>query len=333
LLALDVDAARLRQIAATFARLAIGATRRCGRPMPPTPAPGGKAGLFDAILLDAPCSATGVVRRQPDILLHRRESDIDALAASIAAAGCACGRRSPRAARCCMRRARSCAARNDAQVARVPGAQTDATLDVLDARFGAPCPMKAAAMVASACRAMTAWTASSTRGSARRPSARNKAVVAAKAGMTIASLSSRHAQDPRVRDTWLFWILALLVIGRRHRACAIRGLLTNHASQLAAKQMVESGNWLFPHRGIELYSDKPPMLDVAGGRPHTHSSATGASPSCCPSLLASLGTLWCVDRPRAGGCGRARSACTPAGHCCSRCSSPTRRRRRRSIRW
>src|SRR5690606_25886839 len=34
---------------------------------------------FDAILLDAPCSATGVVRRQPDILLHRRASDVAAL--------------------------------------------------------------------------------------------------------------------------------------------------------------------------------------------------------------------------------------------------------------
>ena len=29
---------------------------------------------------------------------------------------------------------------------------------------------------------------------------------------------------------------------------------------LAAQQMVESGDWLFPHRGHELYSDKPPML-------------------------------------------------------------------------
>ncbi|MEP6971777.1 MAG: glycosyltransferase family 39 protein, partial [Betaproteobacteria bacterium] len=29
---------------------------------------------------------------------------------------------------------------------------------------------------------------------------------------------------------------------------------------LVAKQMIESGDWLFPHRGIELYSDKPPML-------------------------------------------------------------------------
>jgi len=29
---------------------------------------------------------------------------------------------------------------------------------------------------------------------------------------------------------------------------------------LAAKQMVESGDWLFPHRGSELYSDKPPFM-------------------------------------------------------------------------
>ncbi|BCE03033.1 16S rRNA (cytosine(967)-C(5))-methyltransferase RsmB [Marinicellulosiphila megalodicopiae] len=35
---------------------------------------------FDAILLDAPCSATGVIRRHPDIKLLRRDTDIEALA-------------------------------------------------------------------------------------------------------------------------------------------------------------------------------------------------------------------------------------------------------------
>ena len=35
---------------------------------------------FDRILLDAPCSATGVIRRHPDIKLLRRESDIKSLA-------------------------------------------------------------------------------------------------------------------------------------------------------------------------------------------------------------------------------------------------------------
>jgi 16S rRNA (cytosine967-C5)-methyltransferase len=35
---------------------------------------------FDRILLDAPCSATGVIRRHPDIKLLRRETDIAPLA-------------------------------------------------------------------------------------------------------------------------------------------------------------------------------------------------------------------------------------------------------------
>lgn len=40
---------------------------------------------FDRILLDAPCSATGVIRRHPDIKLHRRPTDITALATRQAA--------------------------------------------------------------------------------------------------------------------------------------------------------------------------------------------------------------------------------------------------------
>ncbi len=35
--------------------------------------------LFDRILLDAPCSATGVIRRHPDIKLHRKEGDLKQL--------------------------------------------------------------------------------------------------------------------------------------------------------------------------------------------------------------------------------------------------------------
>ena len=36
---------------------------------------------FDRILIDAPCSATGVLRRRPDVRLHRRASDIPAMQA------------------------------------------------------------------------------------------------------------------------------------------------------------------------------------------------------------------------------------------------------------
>ena len=37
--------------------------------------------LFDAVLLDAPCTASGIVRRHPDVRWLRRETDIDKLAA------------------------------------------------------------------------------------------------------------------------------------------------------------------------------------------------------------------------------------------------------------
>ena len=82
LLALDVAATRLAPIEETLERLGLDSPQVLvkladaadtaswwdGRP-------------FDAILLDAPCSATGIVRRQPDIKWHRREEDIANLAA------------------------------------------------------------------------------------------------------------------------------------------------------------------------------------------------------------------------------------------------------------
>jgi 16S rRNA (cytosine967-C5)-methyltransferase len=35
--------------------------------------------LYDAILLDAPCSATGTIRSNPDILLLKTQKDVDSL--------------------------------------------------------------------------------------------------------------------------------------------------------------------------------------------------------------------------------------------------------------
>ena len=40
------------------------------------PEMGKETRLFDRILLDAPCSATGIIRRHPDIRFHRREEDV-----------------------------------------------------------------------------------------------------------------------------------------------------------------------------------------------------------------------------------------------------------------
>lgn len=81
--AMDVDAGRLHRVRDNLDRLgldarlleadaALAATALAGEP-------------FDRILVDAPCSATGVIRRHPDIKLLRKARDIPGLAAQQAA--------------------------------------------------------------------------------------------------------------------------------------------------------------------------------------------------------------------------------------------------------
>lgn len=94
------------------------------------------------------------------------------------------------------------------------------------------------------------------------------------------------------RETWLFWTVALVVLA------AGLGLRDPWPADeprfaLVAKQMVESGDWLFPHRGTELYSDKPPMLMWMQAALYTLLRDWRIA-FLLPSLLAALGTLWCV---------------------------------------
>ncbi|MBL8246707.1 MAG: glycosyltransferase family 39 protein, partial [Rhodanobacteraceae bacterium] len=58
---------------------------------------------------------------------------------------------------------------------------------------------------------------------------------------------------------WWLLALALLLIGA---GIGLRDPWPADEPRFAlvAKQMVDSGEWLFPHRGNELYSDKPPMF-------------------------------------------------------------------------
>ena len=79
LTALDIDASRLRTVRATFERLRIGRDARLLANDATQTAAWWDGQPFDGVLLDAPCSATGIVRRQPDVLLHRQPADIDAL--------------------------------------------------------------------------------------------------------------------------------------------------------------------------------------------------------------------------------------------------------------
>lgn len=75
--ALDIDALRCERISENLRRLGLQATVVCADVTDTQAWWSGQ--LFDAILLDAPCTASGIVRRHPDIPLLRRDSDVAAL--------------------------------------------------------------------------------------------------------------------------------------------------------------------------------------------------------------------------------------------------------------
>jgi 16S rRNA (cytosine967-C5)-methyltransferase len=81
LVAVDVDAERVALIRQNLERLGRRAQVEIADIREPGPAlTGGR--LFDRILVDAPCSSTGVIRRHPDIKLLRRSTDVAAFAAT-----------------------------------------------------------------------------------------------------------------------------------------------------------------------------------------------------------------------------------------------------------
>ncbi len=79
LVAVDIDSTRLLRVNDTLQRLKLAATLIAGDAQAPQDWWDGQ--LFERILLDAPCSALGVIRRHPDIKLLRRADDIEALQA------------------------------------------------------------------------------------------------------------------------------------------------------------------------------------------------------------------------------------------------------------
>jgi 16S rRNA (cytosine967-C5)-methyltransferase len=79
LVALESDASRAGRIGENLARLGLQAEVRIGDAGDPSQWHDGAP--FDRILADVPCSASGIVRRHPDIRWLRRASDIAALVA------------------------------------------------------------------------------------------------------------------------------------------------------------------------------------------------------------------------------------------------------------
>ena len=80
LIAVDDDPLRLARVRENLERAGRDAilVKADLRTLPPSLQPA----HFDRVLLDAPCSATGVIRRHPDIKLLRRPSDIESFAAT-----------------------------------------------------------------------------------------------------------------------------------------------------------------------------------------------------------------------------------------------------------
>ncbi len=76
-LAIDNDAKRLVRVEENLSRLQLNAEIQCADIANTDVWWDGQQ--FDRILLDAPCSATGVIRRHPDILWLRKPSDIEVL--------------------------------------------------------------------------------------------------------------------------------------------------------------------------------------------------------------------------------------------------------------
>jgi 16S rRNA (cytosine967-C5)-methyltransferase len=77
IVAMDVDNSRLQRVTENLNRLKLAASLLAADASLPPPEL--EPGQFDRILVDAPCSASGVIRRHPDVKVLRRESDIAAL--------------------------------------------------------------------------------------------------------------------------------------------------------------------------------------------------------------------------------------------------------------
>lgn len=79
MVAVDIDSERMRRVQDNLQRLRLQAITIVGDASRPEAWWDGQ--LFDRILVDAPCSALGVIRRHPDIKLLRRADDVEPLKA------------------------------------------------------------------------------------------------------------------------------------------------------------------------------------------------------------------------------------------------------------
>lgn len=137
LLALDIESRRLERVVDTLHRLGLDSDRVQVRLADAAaPASWWDGRPFDAILLDAPCSATGIIRRQPDVKWHRRPADIANLLALQAQLLDALWPLLPPGGRLLYATCSVLRDENERQVAAFLARTPDARALPLDARFG-----------------------------------------------------------------------------------------------------------------------------------------------------------------------------------------------------
>ena len=102
--------------------------------------------------------------------------------------------------------------------------------------------------------------------------------------------SSPGSTPHPVREWLLFLLFALVLLGA---GIGLRDPWPSDEPRftLAAQEMLQSDDWLFPHRGAELYADKPPLLMWAEAASYEVVGSWRVA-FLLPSLLAALLTLW-----------------------------------------
>ena len=106
-------------------------------------------------------------------------------------------------------------------------------------------------------------------------------------------MNSTSTSSAQQRREWLLFLLFAFVLIAAGIGLRDPWPADEPRFALSAKQMVASGNWLIPHRGSELYSDKPPAFMAMEAAAYTVLGSWRVA-FLLPSLLAALGSLWLI---------------------------------------
>jgi len=119
--------------------------------------------------------------------------------------------------------------------------------------------------------------------------------------MTMTPLDAAHAAETKGMP-WHRWlartrVLVVLMVASLAAGIGLRAPSPPDEPRfvLAARTMVETGNWLIPRRGVEIYAEKPPVFMWLQASAHALVKDWDVA-FLLPSLVAALLTLWMTFR-------------------------------------